>query len=89
MEKNLAKFIFKALLVSFCIPLVLPLSLIAIQVLFGSVELYLGSCSNFWTCFYDPWVFLMVIPKTWKLAVLLWGLGVLLIGREAYRRFCR
>lgn len=74
---------------AFPISLVYPIGLVAtggvLGILVGVFGFFVGGCSSFEVCFWTPFLDFLFASKTWRLLLLMWGIGVFIVYRQVYR----
>ncbi len=73
----------------FPISLTYPIGLIAtgvtVGVLVGAFGFFVGGCKSFEVCFWSPFVDFLLASKTWRLLLLMWGVGIFMVYWQVYR----
>lgn len=77
------------LLRAFPISLAYPIGLIAmgvtVGVLVGAFGFLVGGCKSFEVCFWSPLMDFLLTPKTWRLLLLMWSVGIFIVYWQVYR----
>ncbi len=86
MTKPLFAVISKSIAISFIFPISMGLLGLILDATLGGLGRYLNlSCFGFIDCIFNPAIEYLMQPKTWKLLLLCWGIGILMVCSIAYQ----
>jgi ABC-type microcin C transport system permease subunit YejE len=84
-NKEIVVLLVRAFLISFVYPIGLVATGCVVGVLVGAFGFFVGGCKSFDVCFWSPFLDFLLTPKTWKLLLLMWGVGVVFVYWQVYR----
>jgi hypothetical protein len=85
MNKELVLLLVRAFPVSFFYPIGVVATGICVGILVGTFGFFVGGCKNFEVCFWNPFADFLLAPKTWRLLLLMWVVGVFVVYWQVYR----